>query len=107
MRLCVILMAVLAAASAGPTSDPQPTAERAREARAAYDKGDKATFLAKYEEIAKRRPGDVYVLYNLACGQALNGRTAEAERTLLQIATRTPTSTRSAGPTGTRRPRRR
>ena len=74
---------------AGPAPTPAPqksSAELAREARAAYDKGDKATFLAIYEEIARRRPGDVYVLYNLACGQALNGKTADAERTLLQIA---------------------
>ena len=83
MHLIVLFAAALGAASPEP---PQPTAELAREARAAYDKGDKATFLAKYEEIARRRPGDVYVLYNLACAQAINGKTAEAERTLLQIA---------------------
>ena len=86
MPLALALAALIAAASPQATEPPQPTAELAREARAAYDKGDKATFLAKYEEIAKRRPGDVYVLYNLACGQALNGKTADAERTLLQIA---------------------
>jgi sugar lactone lactonase YvrE len=83
MHFVFLLAAALAAAA---PEAPLPTAELAREARAAYDKGDKATFLAKYEEIARRRPGDVYVLYNLACGQALNGKTAEAERTLLQIA---------------------
>jgi sugar lactone lactonase YvrE len=86
MHLTFVLFAALAAASPGPIADPQPTADLAREARAAYDKGDKATFLAKYEEIARRRPGDVYVLYNLACGQALNGKTAEAQKTLLEIA---------------------
>ena len=87
MQLALALAAALAfAAPAQASNPPQPTAELAREARAAYDKGDKATFLAKYEEIARRRPGDVYVLYNLACGQALNGKTADAERTLLQIA---------------------
>ena len=83
--LVLALTAALTAAAA-PASEPQPTAELAREARAAYDKGDKATFLAKYEEIARRRPGDVYVLYNLACARAINGRTADAERTLLEIA---------------------
>ena len=87
MQFALVLAAALALAAPAQTSNPlQPTAELAREARAAYDKGDKATFLAKYEEIAKRRPGDVYVLYNLACGLALNGKTADAEHTLLQIA---------------------
>jgi sugar lactone lactonase YvrE len=86
MPLVLALTAALVAAAATPATEPQPTAELARQARAAYDKGDKATFLAKYEEIAKRRPGDVYVLYNLACGQALTGRTADAEKTLLRIA---------------------
>jgi sugar lactone lactonase YvrE len=81
-----MLAAAFVISAPAESPEPQPTAELAREARAAYDKGDKATFLAKYEEIAKRRPGDVYVLYNLACGQALNGKTADAERTLLQVA---------------------
>ncbi len=82
----MLIAIVLSAALATTPAPPLPTAELAREARAAYDKGDKATFLKNYEEIAKRRPGDVFVLYNLACGQALNGRTADAERTLLEIA---------------------
>ena len=69
-----------------PAPAQTSTAQLARDARAAYDKGDKAGFLAIYEEIARRRPGDVYVLYNLACGQALNGQTAAAEKTLLQMA---------------------
>ena len=34
----------------------------------------------------KRRPGDANLLYNLACGQALTGQTAAAEKTLLQLA---------------------
>ena len=87
MHLALIFGAALALATPAPTPVPQKSsAELAREARAAYDKGDKATFLAIYEEIARRRPGDVYVLYNLACGQALTGKTADAERTLLRIA---------------------
>ncbi len=87
MHFVLVLAAAVAfAAPAQALDPPKPTAELAREARAAYDKGDKATFLAKYEEIARRRPGDVNVLYNLACGQALNGKTADAEGTLLQIA---------------------
>ena len=87
MQFVLVLTASLVFAGAAPTPvPPKPTAELAREARAAYDKGDKATFLKNYEEIARRRPGDVYVLYNLACGQALNGKAGDAERTLLEIA---------------------
>jgi len=87
MQFALALTASLVFAGPAPTpAPPKPTAELAREARAAYDKGDKATFLENYEEIARRRPGDVYVLYNLACGQALNGKTGDAERTLLEIA---------------------
>src|SRR5262245_66189011 len=97
MRLAFAISAVLALAAPALSGDQKSqapnsaqeksSAQLAREARAAYDKGDKATFLAIYEELARRRPGDVYVLYNLACGQALNGQTAAAEKTLLQIAT--------------------
>ena len=87
MSLFLAFAATVLLASPAPTPAPQKSsAELARDARAAYDKGDKATFLAIYEEIARRRPGDVYVLYNLACGQALNGQAAAAEKTLLQIA---------------------
>ena len=87
MPLFLAFAAAVLLASPAPTPAPQKSStELARDARAAYDKGDKATFLAIYEEIARRRPGDVYVLYNLACGQALNGQTAAAEKTLLQIA---------------------
>ena len=87
MPLALALVAALSAAAAASVPEPpEPTAALAREARAAYDKGDKAAFLAKYEEIARRRPGDVYVLYNLACGQAINGKLAEAQKTLLEIA---------------------
>ena len=89
MHLVLAFSAALglsAPALAPASTQEKSSAQLAREARAAYDKGDKATFLANYEEIARRRPGDVYVLYNLACGQALNGQTAAAEKTLLQIA---------------------
>jgi sugar lactone lactonase YvrE len=87
MHLVLAFTAALAAASPDPTpAPPKTTAVLAREARAAYDAGDKAGFLRITEEIAGRRPGDVYVLYNLACGQALNGQTDAAVRTLQQIA---------------------
>ena len=75
-----------AGAVAVPAADPPKTpATLAREARAAYDAGDKAGFLRLTEQIAVLRPGDVFVLYNLACGQALNGQTDAAVRTLQQI----------------------
>ncbi len=91
MHLVFALAAALAASTPDPTPAPAPTpkttAVLAREARAAYDAGDKAGFLRITEQIAVARPGDVYVLYNLACGQALNGQTDAAIRTLEQIAT--------------------
>src|SRR6202162_1034115 len=54
----------------------------AKEARAAYDRGDKAMFLSIYEELARRRPGEICTLYNLACARALNGQSEAAVRTL-------------------------
>jgi len=66
----------------------KPTAELVREARAAYDRGEKPAFLELYSEIAHRRPGDVWVLYNLACAQALNGQAEAAIRTLQDVARR-------------------
>jgi sugar lactone lactonase YvrE len=78
---------VLAALLAGsPDAADKSIADLQREARAAYDKGDKARFLAIYEDLAKRRPGDAYLLYDLACGQAINGQADAAGKTLLQLA---------------------
>lgn len=65
---------------------PRPVPVLQREAREAYDRGDRAAFLSAYEQIARRRPGDVTILYNLACGQALNGQTAAAIASLQEIA---------------------
>jgi len=62
------------------------SAALAKEAREAYDKGDRETFRTNYEELVRRRPGDVYLLYNLACGQALTGQSEAAQRTLADIA---------------------
>jgi sugar lactone lactonase YvrE len=67
----------------------QPTQQDlARESRAAYDKADYATFLAKTQEAARLAPGDVWVLYNVACGQAITGKPAEAVATLDTLAER-------------------
>ena len=65
---------------------PKSSAALVKEAREAYDKGDRETFRKNYEELVRRRPGDVYLLYNLACGQALTGQTEAAQRTLAEIA---------------------
>lgn len=63
-------------------------ADLAREARAAYDKADYATFVAKTQAAARLAPGDVWVLYNLACGQAITGKQTEALKTLDTLADR-------------------
>ncbi len=88
MKKTMLLAALLAAAAAAvPAADPAPNAfALVREARAAYDRGDKATFLKDYAEAARLRPGDVWILYNLACAQAINGQTEAAVRTLQDFA---------------------
>ena len=81
--------AILLAAAASATAAAQTTQQQlAREARAAYDAKDYVTFVAKTEQAAKLAPADVWVLYNLACGQALAGRRDEALKTLDTLAAR-------------------
>jgi len=53
-----------------------------------YQKGDRAAFLKDYEEIARQRPGDVWILYNLACARAVNGQAAAALDALSGVAAR-------------------
>jgi len=84
MLFALVLAALQAAAPA--TASAKSIPELQQEARAAYDKGDRARFVAIYEDLVKRRPGDANLIYNLACGQALTGQTAAAEKTLLQLA---------------------
>ena len=86
MLLALVLAAAPGRRSASPPASTKSIPELQQEARAAYDKGDRARFVAIYEDLVKRRPGDAYLLYNLACGQALTGQTAAAEKTLLQLA---------------------
>ncbi len=70
-----------------PAADaPKNASELIRHARAAYDRGDRAAFLKDYEEVARLRPGDTYVLYNLACAQSINGQGDAALRTLREYA---------------------
>jgi len=92
--LAFALVVPSAAPQEGPQKDARPTeapappksnAALVREARAAYGRGDKAAFLAIYEDLARRRPGEIFTLYNLACARALNGQTAEAVRALEDI----------------------
>jgi len=89
VALAVVSLAMGQAVPAPPPGAPafegKSNTALVREARAAYDRGEKALFLSIYEELARRRPGDVYVLYNLACAQSLNGRTDAAIRTLEDI----------------------
>ncbi|HYX22060.1 MAG TPA: hypothetical protein VFA98_14555, partial [Thermoanaerobaculia bacterium] len=75
--------AMLCSASGSDTPNARQLMQRAREA---YDRGDRAAFLEDYEEIARLRPGDVWILYNLACARALNGEKAGALAALDDVA---------------------
>jgi sugar lactone lactonase YvrE len=81
----VLAAALLVAPPRSAAAAEKSVADLQKEAAALYQKGDKAGFLAIYEDLARRRPGDAYLLYNLACGQAINGRTADAEKTLHEL----------------------
>jgi len=80
-----LLGAALLGGDLAGADDAKSVAQLMQEAREAYDRGDKALFLQDYEAAARLRPGDVLVLYNLACGQALNGQTDAALSTLSAI----------------------
>ena len=71
------------AAAAAMTS--KSNAALGKDAREAYGRGDKAAYLSIYEELARRRPDEVFTLYNLACGQSINGQSEAAVRTLEDI----------------------
>ncbi len=79
-RIAGALCAVVTLAVIGSASADEPPNVRVlmNEAAKAYKAGDRAAFLKDYEEIARLRPGDVWILYNLACARALNGQTAAA-----------------------------
>lgn len=90
MRLRHLIAGVLCATAAtlmsasGPSDTPNAK-ELMQRAREAYDRGDRAAFRKDYEEIARLRPGDVWILYNLACARALNGDTAGAVAALEDV----------------------
>lgn len=73
MSVTVLLLLALAlqAAPGAAAAASKSNAALMKEAREAYDRGEKAAFLAIYEELARRRPGEVFTLYNLACGPTL------------------------------------
>ena len=77
-----LAVSVAAAAALGGADAPKTVNQLMQEAQKAYESGDKATFLKDYEEAVKLWPGNTRILYNLACGQALNGQTEAALATL-------------------------
>jgi sugar lactone lactonase YvrE len=87
-RLRFIAGALFATATvcAAPGSKTPTARQLMQQAREAYDRGDRAAFRKDYEEIARMRPGDVWILYNLACARALNGDTPGAVAALEAVA---------------------
>ncbi len=76
-----------AAAPAAPAAAPAADPSRAWSVGvAAYERGDYAAYLAAFEGLAKVAPDHPMVMMRLASGYALNGRTAEAIRTLSRLA---------------------
>jgi len=71
-----------------PATPPKSNAVLGREAREAHKRGYTAAFLSISQELARRRPGEIYSLYNLACAQSLNGQTEAAVATLEAILAR-------------------
>jgi sugar lactone lactonase YvrE len=87
MPVLSLLMLLLGLQAPGPAPAAKSNAALLKEAREAHNRGENAAFLASYEELARRRPGEIFTLYNLARGQALNGQTETALATLEQILT--------------------
>ena len=82
----LLLTAVLFAAAPAFPEHPVATAQRVqREAAAAYQAGDFATFVTALERARALNPASYATLYNLACGYALTGRKAEALDLLEQL----------------------
>ena len=70
----VLLVALVAAADDTP---PKDLRYYIQQANAAHEKQDWTGFLESYLEAAKLAPRSLRVIYNLACGYALNGKPAE------------------------------
>jgi DNA-binding beta-propeller fold protein YncE len=84
--LLAFAAAVWLAVAAPPQESPRSARDYLRLARESYDAGDMAAFLAYTQKASELRPGDVWILYNLACGQARNGQTEAAVSTLQDFA---------------------
>ena len=87
MRILSLLILLLGLPAPDQAPAARTNASLIKEAREAHNRGENATFLALYGELTRRRPGEIFTLYNLACGQALNGQSEAALRTLEQILT--------------------
>ncbi|HTD51702.1 MAG TPA: hypothetical protein VK780_01635 [Thermoanaerobaculia bacterium] len=85
MRIFPLLILLLGLRA--PDQTAKSNADLLKEAREAHNRGENAAFLTSYEELARRRPGEIFTLYNLARGQALNGQTEAALATLEQMLT--------------------
>jgi hypothetical protein len=96
MTLLAAAILLAGLAGPGPAATPPPRAVASpgpaktapalvAEAREAYAHGDRALFLENYEEAARLRPGDAWILYNLACARAVNGRTRAALEALSEF----------------------
>jgi sugar lactone lactonase YvrE len=87
MPAFLVAMALASWMAASPPTEPVRNAfDYAKRGREAYARGDMPAFLQDYAEAARLRPGDVWILYNLARAQARNGRAEAAVATLRRIA---------------------
>ena len=86
MKTLFALVLCAAGATLRAADPPKSAFQLQKDAREAYDRGDKAAFLEDYEAAARLRPGDVWILYNLACARSINGQTEAALAALREFA---------------------
>lgn len=86
LPLAIVLARVWLAVAPLSSGSSANAFDFAQQGREAYARGDMPAFLQGYEEAVRLRPGDVWMLYNLACAQARNGQASAAARTLKAIA---------------------
>jgi sugar lactone lactonase YvrE len=79
LALCALAATLRAA------DPPRSVLQLQEDAQKAYERGDKAAFLKDYEQAARLRPGDVWILYNLACARSINGQTEAAVAALREF----------------------
>ena len=85
MKTTLALALCAFAATLRAADPPKSALQLQQDARKAYERGDKAAFLEDYEEAARLRPGDVWILYNLACARSINGQTDAAVAALREF----------------------